>query len=626
LSAGASVNVSDENGITPLMTSLGQGDDKVTKDLLYIGNADINAVDESGNNVLKYSFVSPASRKLLLAMDKAVPIKRKQDTMTILLEGSRSKNSNQEEEEEEASTNTGSTIVDGNDRNMLQLLQNGADVTACDSDGNYPLHWLGRGVSIHFQFKGKTVMLRNNVKTDIESQERGYQVSRGKQLLDKGASSSINGCNKFGQTPLHVALASGLTPLALLLIKNGASPNIVDVHNNLPLHLACTGWSKDVLPVIQLLINNGKGKRIIKGIFNPNDVALGLNFSQRETERVERILTCSFTKHVSAPPSILSKQVSLKELLNYSNNKGHGPFHVVCGSCGNTEHYSNDNKNDGPLGPHTLPITSTSTNEASSTSMNDSGGMTMKLLQDHKIERSKILEYLLSLHTKNGQRIIDPNFRSMPNGLTGLHYLARSSTTYGDPHIDERMVDLIINAGADVNAVDAQTRAGGGGPRYAPLHYAIQKSPELAWHLLRVDGALSHPATANPPALLLACEQGVEADMIGYLVTHGEDANITGSGVYKGHRKYCGTGLQLASEQGHDHIVAALVLSLPNKINVNFVRPHNGRSALHLASFRGHLDVVKHLVEDGYANKYLLDNNGEVSSIFFLIVIIFLSF
>ena len=41
------------------------------------------------------------------------------------------------------------------------------------------------------------------------------------------------------------------------------------------------------------------------------------------------------------------------------------------------------------------------------------------------------------------------------------------------------------------------------------------------------------------------------------------------------------------------------------------VRPHNGRSALHLASFRGHLDVVKHLVDDGYANKYLLDNNGE---------------
>ena len=86
---------------------------------------------------------------------------------------------------------------------------------------------------------------------------------------------------------------------------------------------------------------------------------------------------------------------------------------------------------------------------------------------------------------------------------------------------------------------------------------------------------------------------------------------ITGAGVYKGHRKYCGTGLQLASEQGHDHIVAALVLSLPDVIDVNCVRPHNGRSALHLAAYKGHYSVVQHLVEDGFANKYLLDNAGE---------------
>ena len=47
--------------------------------------------------------------------------------------------------------------------------------------------------------------------------------------------------------------------------------------------------------------------------------------------------------------------------------------------------------------------------------------------------------------------------------------------------------------------------------------YSLSPSRSLfqAWHLLRVDGAVAHPATANPPALLLACENGVEADMIG---------------------------------------------------------------------------------------------------------------
>ena len=54
------------------MSSLGQGDDKVTKDLLYIGGADVNAVDNWGNNVLKYSFLSPSSRKLLLAVEVSV--------------------------------------------------------------------------------------------------------------------------------------------------------------------------------------------------------------------------------------------------------------------------------------------------------------------------------------------------------------------------------------------------------------------------------------------------------------------------------------------------------------------------------------------------------------------------
>ena len=64
LSAGADVNIGDANGVTPLMSSLAQGDDKVTKDLLFIGKANVNAVDRWGNNVVKYSFLSPPSRKL----------------------------------------------------------------------------------------------------------------------------------------------------------------------------------------------------------------------------------------------------------------------------------------------------------------------------------------------------------------------------------------------------------------------------------------------------------------------------------------------------------------------------------------------------------------------------------
>ena len=158
------------------------------------------------------------------------------------------------------------------------------------------MHWLGRGVTVEYTFKGRTVRLTNPVKTSAETQKKGcvvlfvvrcvcvqlivllpplpplssaflrflcfpvhsYQVSRGSLLLEKGATCSINGCNKFGQTPLHVSLASGLTPLALLLLSKGANPNILDAHHNLPLHLACTGWCGEAVPVVAALLHNGK--------------------------------------------------------------------------------------------------------------------------------------------------------------------------------------------------------------------------------------------------------------------------------------------------------------------------------------------------------------------------------
>ena len=628
LSAGVNVNIADQDGITPLMSALGQGDDKVVKDLLYIGQSDVNAVDNWGNTVLKYSYVSPSGRNLMNALkEKKRNSTQRQSTMEVLMNRintnttNTTTNNNQEEEEEEAVTDAlDYVVVEGNDRNLSQLLQGEADVTVCDADGNYPLHWLGRGVNIDFFYRGMNILLQNSIKSnegsmsEEESQTqitKGYHVSRCKTLLLKGAATCINGCNKFGQTPLHVALASGLTGLASVLLSNGANPNICDVHGNLPLHLICTGWSSNCLSILNQCLNSGSGKRIVQGTFSPDDVALGLNVSQRETERVEKILTTSFKKHVTAPPSILSKQVSLNELLVYPNQKGHGALHVACGSCANIEH---DTKTGGPLGPHSLPILNTK-------DPSEDQQLIKNVISKRKKNRLSILHSLFMLNVEKGnsgtkkiQKVIDVNSRSMPFGLTPLHYAARASlhhTQSEDPHLDEATIDLLISHGADVNAVDAQTRAGGGGPRYSPLHYALKKSPELAWHLLRVDGANPHPATANPPALLIACEEGVDASMIGYLVTHGENPNITGSGVYQGHRKYCGTGLMLASEQGHDHIVAALVLSLTDVIDVNAIRPHNGRSALHLAAYRGHVDVVKHLIEDGSANKYLQDNSGE---------------
>ena len=86
LSAGVNVNIADQDGITPLMSALGQGDDKVVKDLLYIGQSDVNAVDNWGNTVLKYSYVSPSGRNLMNALkEKKRNSTQRQSTMEVLM-------------------------------------------------------------------------------------------------------------------------------------------------------------------------------------------------------------------------------------------------------------------------------------------------------------------------------------------------------------------------------------------------------------------------------------------------------------------------------------------------------------------------------------------------------------
>ena len=191
------------------MSSLGQGDDKVTKDLLYIGSADVNAVDARGNNVLKYSFVAPTGKGKLA-----------KTTTTTTTTMQSSSNNNQAEDKERLPT------VAGNDRNTRLLLRGGVDVTVCDADGNFPLHWLCRGTSIliiltvceynidatlksyihlfmdtffflfpyfllgvfiNFEFRGKHVKLLNNVQISKEAQKKGYSTSRATELLEKGA-------------------------------------------------------------------------------------------------------------------------------------------------------------------------------------------------------------------------------------------------------------------------------------------------------------------------------------------------------------------------------------------------------------------------------------------------------
>ena len=202
-------------------------------------------------------------------------------------------------------------------------------------------------------------------------------------------------------------------------------------------------WCQASIPIIQTLIQRGKGKRARRGEFDVGHVAMGLNTEQRETERVERILDISYSKHVTAPSSVLAKQVSLEDLLVYPNKRGHGPFHVACGSCAAV------NEDAAPLGPHSLPVMM----KGNATMGDKEEGLSSResFQFERKRERLSILEHLFTTYNTplSGTKTLDPNARTSPNGMAGLHYVARAARSGGegamhDAHLDEKTVRFLF--------------------------------------------------------------------------------------------------------------------------------------------------------------------------------------
>lgn len=124
--------------------------------------------------------------------------------------------------------------------------------------------------------------------------------------------------------------------------------------------------------------------------------------------------------------------------------------------------------------------------------------------------------------------------------------------------------------------------------------------------------------TCNPPPLHLACQFGTDLSVVGYLLGHpdaGRNAvNARGAALYAGVRKYTGTPLLLAATYGRTEAVEAL-LTVPG-VDVNARTAHSGRSALHLAAYGGHADIMRALLAwrgdgDSTLDWQATDNAGE---------------
>ncbi|CAB0042772.1 unnamed protein product [Trichogramma brassicae] len=119
----------------------------------------------------------------------------------------------------------------------LMLLERGADINLANEDGATPLH-----VICESEFDDNGDFVRAFFKI-IEDERRSVRV---------------NAQNKFGDTPLHLALVEKHKKLVKLLLENDADANLANAEGSTALHVACHGYEQDDLAEMLFEFSNDK--------------------------------------------------------------------------------------------------------------------------------------------------------------------------------------------------------------------------------------------------------------------------------------------------------------------------------------------------------------------------------
>ncbi|KAF0686530.1 Aste57867_21717 [Aphanomyces stellatus] len=523
---GVPAATADPHGTSSLMKALATGHSGIVDDVLR-GGADVNAINNRDQTVLKFCLVSTAR---LQSLEAAMATLRLPPSAATF----------------DAAIALDHVVVDTSPGHLEACLARGADPNISDGDGAFPLHWVLSSAHIRTGMRGCTVCLR----FESTALPPDAIVALTTMLLEHDA--HVDACNKLGQTPLHVAVLNGHGRAALTLLAHGAHPFRTDRFGCLPLHYLCAGaCGAETLAVLDAMLALASKFEVVPGTYA--DLRKGKSPAEKMLVELDAILDNGLHLLV-APRALTTRPLSRDALLTFPTKSNLSPVFYACGAWEPELDVVNAcNKGTAAtrlavirhlVQHYGLDIATTTTTDQHVNALH------VAAKYDRAGSNGPILGYLVDHHAELVNAVHDPRaidtfgvlapesvVRYAPQDDDdggGVAAYVSSYCHFHEYHIvtatgdhrnhvprhalslDEDASLLLVGDTSTSNSHDNNHEARHFEFAFAPIHYAVQHSDNATWQLLHAGASLL-PEGSDVPVLALACAAQRSVDIVEYL-------------------------------------------------------------------------------------------------------------
>ena len=259
IQAGAHVNVSDSNGITPLHIA----SDPESVLLLARAGANVAAMDHAGLTPLHHALEDPSRVEALIragadvnATDaqgrRLLELTTNVNTLRLLTQAGADVN---------AKDFAGKTLLHrlvNSPAHVAALLQVGAAVTAVDANGRTPLHLASNPDSIRLLVQAGAELNAPDDRGLSPLHLAANSPERVDALIQAGA--DVNNADRSGRTPLHITTSARAVEL---LVQAGANVDAEDKSGNTPLMAHAAIDDPDDVSAVTALLDAGADTTIL---------------------------------------------------------------------------------------------------------------------------------------------------------------------------------------------------------------------------------------------------------------------------------------------------------------------------------------------------------------------------